>query len=344
MHKNNFDLLRFIFSFMVVLAHIGVLTQGRNTIPYLGHIDSHLPVCGFFILSGFLIVRSYERTKSLKDYYIKRARRILPVYILIILVCAFSFAFISTWSAGDYFANSGFFKYLISNLTFLNFLQPCLPGVFDQNYMCAVNGSLWTLKVEVSLYLIIPLLVYLIRKIKKPIVFLALVYIIVLIHNYLLQKYIMPKNFNLYFTLSHQLPALMTYFISGMFLHFYFDWIMKHKTTLFLIALPIFIVEYSMGYQYLLPITLSLILFYLGYSTKLKCFNNFGRFGDFSYGIYIFHFPLIQLFIHFGFFDFDQNKWLSFFTLLGLVLGLGFFSWNFIEKKFILSKALPNKK
>lgn len=343
MNKNNFDFLRFVFAFMVVLAHISVLTQNLNTFPVFAHIDSFLPVCGFFIISGFLITASYSKSKSLVIYLKKRANRLLPGYILIILATALLFVFISSFSFTAYFTNKEFYKYLASNLVFLNFLHPCLPGVFEKNIMCAVNGSLWTLKVEVSFYILVPILFFLIKKLKRRFLFLTTLYILVLVQNFLLAKLLQSKNPALYFTMSHQLPALMTYFISGMGLHFYFDFVFKNKGILATIALPVFLFEYYFHYQYLLPIALGILLFYFAYSKVFSFFNHFGKYGDFSYGVYIFHFPLIQLFVYLGLFGFNYNRWVVVSFLILLVISIAVCSWNYLEKRFLKSRVIMEK-
>lgn len=343
MNKNNFDFLRFVFALMVVLAHFSTLTKSLNTISLFDDIDSYIPVCGFFIISGFLIAKSYSRSKSITDYFKKRANRLLPAYFVIIMSTALLFVFISSLSFSAYYSNKGFYQYLASNLTFLNFLHPSLPGVFEKNPVDAVNGSLWTIKVEVGFYIIIPVLFFLINKFKKPIIFLSILYVLVLIQNFFLAKYLIPKNFGLYFTLSHQLPTLLTYFIAGILLHFYFDYIFKRKGILALIALPVFAFEYINHYQYLLPVALGLLLFYFAYSPRFRLFNHFGKYGDFSYGIYIYHFPIIQLFVYCGLFNFNHDKWLSFLILITLIASAAISSWNYIEKGFLKARVKLEK-
>jgi peptidoglycan/LPS O-acetylase OafA/YrhL len=340
MHKNNFDFLRLLFASMVVFAHIFELTKGQNTFPFLSHLDSFLPVAGFFIISGFLIGRSYDRSKSLADYFSKRAKRLLPGYVLIILVTAILLVFVSTFDFSTYFGSPMLFKFLAGNLIFLNFIEPCLPGVFLHNEMCAINGSLWTIKVEVGFYIIVPVLAFLIRKFNRPLLFLLVLYVLVLIHNYLLERYLAVRSPGMYFTLSHQLPALMTYFISGMILHYYFDFLFKNKAIVAAIAFPIFLMEYFYNYHYLQPITLALVLFYFAYSSRFKMFNNVGKHGDFSYGIYIYHFPLIQLFVFWGMFNADHNRWTSMILLLTIVAIIAWVSWNFVEKRFLKSRTV----
>jgi peptidoglycan/LPS O-acetylase OafA/YrhL len=338
MQKNNFDFLRFLFAFLVILAHVYELSAHMDALRYLGKVDSFIPVAGFFIISGFLITQSYNRSKSLGDYFGKRARRLLPAYVFIILICAIGMSLISTFSIADYFGNGSLYRYIISNLVFLNFLHPCLPGVFDHNVMCAINGSLWTIKIEVSFYMVLPLLCYLIKRTGKTGLLLTIMYIGALIHNYVLYKIFqkMPDKGDLYFTLTHQLPALMPYFVSGMVLHFYFDKVMLYKNKLVLIAIPIFLIEYMLNYEILRPLALSIIVFYLAYSFKM--FNNWGKYGDFSYGIYIFHFPVIQLIINDGLFE-KFNPVMILFLIIFIVIVTAVLSWNLLEKRFLKRKV-----
>lgn len=72
--------------------------------------------------------------------------------------------------------------------------------------------------------------------------------------------------------------------------------------------------------------------FYLAYS--MKYLNRFGKHGDFTYGIYIFHLPLIQLFVSLKLFT-NYNPVLVSLALITLILTLAIFSWNYIELPFL---------
>ncbi|MBJ7429314.1 MAG: acyltransferase, partial [Bacteroidia bacterium] len=156
MNKNNFDFLRFLFAFIVVLSHIIDLSQFHLFLPFKRYFDSHLSVTAFFIISGFLIAGSYIKTNNIKQYFTKRAKRLLPAYIFVIVFSFFFFSFFSELNFLQYFSSPVLYKYLLANLFFTNFIQPCLPGVFDNNLLCTINGALWTIKVEVMLYFCIP--------------------------------------------------------------------------------------------------------------------------------------------------------------------------------------------
>ena len=106
--ENNLDIVRYYLSFAVLFAHFAELTGTTNFFP----TSSYTAVGGFFMLSGFLVFYSYLRSKSLKQYFLRRARRILPPYMAIVLLCAVVGAFVTNMSAGDYFTSSQFWQYL----------------------------------------------------------------------------------------------------------------------------------------------------------------------------------------------------------------------------------------
>lgn len=108
-----------------------------------------------------------------KRYFLKRALRIYPAYFCIVLICAVMGVFFSAYSWREYWSLS-LLKYIAANLVFLNFLQPNLPGLFESNAIQAVNGALWTLKIEVMFYLFVPLAVMAFRKFGRLTVIVAL--------------------------------------------------------------------------------------------------------------------------------------------------------------------------
>ena len=95
MRKNNFDFLRFLFAFIVVVGHIIAVSGIEDFKPYQSFFNSYISVTGFFCISGFLITSSFERTMSIKNYFQKRAARILPAYILVVILCTVSFSLVS---------------------------------------------------------------------------------------------------------------------------------------------------------------------------------------------------------------------------------------------------------
>lgn len=334
MKQNNFNFLRFYFAFVVVIGHLIIISKSQALQVFSPYFNTYISVTAFFCISGFLITRSYLNSHSLKSYFIKRAARLLPAYIFVIIVGAFAFSFLSTYSLIDYFKNPQFLKYLAANLTFLNFIEPRLPGVFINNGISSpVNGALWTLKVEVSFYLAIPILISFIEKIKRKYQVFIIIYILSIIYKYSLEYYSEISGDGIYIMLGRQLPGFMSYFISGIALNYYFQYFLNNKNWLFVLGVIVFLAERNTGVEILTPIALSLIVFSIAFS--FKKLNSFAKYGDISYGIYIFHCLIINTVVNLGYFERNNPFAVSLIIIL-IVLIVGFASWHIIEKKFLV--------
>lgn len=291
--------------------------------------NSTFAVKGFFVISGFLVTKSYINTPSLKNYFIKRAKRILPAYIFVILLTTIILSLISTTpSFFEYFLNTATIKYFFWNVLFLNFLSPCLPGVFENNSICAVNGALWTLKIEEGFYVFLPILFYIINRFKKPTLILFVFYLLSLIYWYVLQY-----NLNMPM-LAKQLPGYLSYFVVGIFLFLNFENLIKHKVKVVSISLVLLLISTITNFNIyvLLPAVYGILIICAAFSFPFL--NHFGKYGDFTYGLYIYHFPIIQIFRHYNLFE-KMNPILVCFSILIITLIFAIFSWFVIEKRFL---------
>lgn len=327
--NNNFDLLRLLLAASVCLVHAHTLSgyQSLHWIPAL--LSSEIAVQAFFIVSGFLIFMSYERSSSVASYSGKRLRRIYPAYFAIVMLCALSLWSVSSLSISEYFS-AGWLKYVIANLLFLNFIQQNLPGVFAGHTLDAVNGALWTLKIEVMFYVSVPIFVYLFRRLGHARVMLA-TYILSLLYTGLLSWQAQRTGSGLYVELARQLPGQLTYFMAGAALYYYLPWFERHVAPIVGFAALIFLIRLYFPVTAFEPIALAALV---------TCFSlygylgNFSKYGDFSYGVYIIHFPVIQLFLHFGI---SKDQPLLFLLLVVLTTLLGAaLMWHFVEKRFLL--------
>ncbi|MDD5151297.1 MAG: acyltransferase, partial [Flavobacterium sp.] len=230
-NKNCFDFLRFFFASNILLAHLCELSQSKS-LEFLSYFsNSSIAVKGFFVISGFLVTKSYINTPSLKKYFIKRVKRILPAYFVVLILSVLVFAFFSSLSFSDYIVDVNVYKYLGWNFVFLNFMHPCLPGLFETNLFCAVNGALWTLKVEEGFYIVLPLIFYGIIKSKRPILILAILYVLSVLYWFVMDFYFnMPL-------LAKQLPGYLVYFVTGIFLFLNFDSVLQNKKVLMISAI-----------------------------------------------------------------------------------------------------------
>jgi peptidoglycan/LPS O-acetylase OafA/YrhL len=295
-----------------------------------------------------LIYRSYTKSSSLRSYFEKRIRRIYPAYFTVIVVAAFAFFPLSIFPAHRYFG-LGLVKYLASNLVFMNFLFPMLPGVFRNNQNWAVNGALWTLKIEVLFYISVPVLHWLCGRFGTKLI-LGSSFVLSCVWKYgfevLGSRSTLPAVFgfdrsrNIYSQLSVQFPAQLAYFIAGIVLLLYFDKLKRYYGVILAATVALFLVDHfftgglfdSGGTLDLLWI--SGIVFMFGF---WRYFGNFSKHGDFSYGVYIVHWPILQTLVAL---QLDKLNPFLFLALAVLSIASGaFLMWHLVEKRFLASSS-----
>lgn len=330
--QNNFDLLRFVFASMVCWVHAYALTGNEQLRSITTWLSSKVAVEAFFVVSGMLIFMSYENSKSLRSYAEKRLRRIYPAYFSVITLSALLLCLASSVPLAQYFSVDCL-KYLAANWLFLGFVHEDLPGVFAQNNLHAVNGALWTLKVEVMFYCCVPLIALLFKRYGTLRV-MSILYLGSFAYasgmNVLAEK----TGSNFYHILERQLPGQLMYFIAGAFV-FYFLRQFTQRVAYFLsFAIFTLFIDHFYPLPLLEPLAIAFVVAALG----LYCYvGNFGKFGDFSYGVYILHFPILQLLIQMGWFS--KTPWLDLVLAFCMVVLSAFALWHLIEKRFLARRS-----
>lgn len=326
---NNLDLLRLTFSFAVVYFHFFVLTNASvRSIPY--SVDT--AVQGFFCISGYLIFASYDKSSDISTYLLKRARRIYPAYCFVVVGAALGFYFVSGLHFTDYFG-ADWLKYVSANLLFLNFLAPTLPGVFSGNPMPAVNGSLWTIKVEVAFYLSVPILVALSRRVGplRAMITLYLASYLYFVGFKLLAK---ETGHGFYEELAKQLPGQMRYFVVGGLCYFYRNRLQRYLGLLGIVAILLMVFSDCENSWLLKPVILGAAVFGIAFGPPLV---NVSRWGDISYGAYLLHFPLIQLAVALQLFGIGSTAALC--STLFAVTICAYVCWHMVEKPFLQKES-----
>lgn len=327
--RNNFDLLRLLFAGVVCVVHAQQLSGMSELTFVTWALSSTVAVKAFFVVSGYLIFMSYDRSSSIWSYAQKRVRRIYPGYFTVVTLCAFGLAVVSQNSFSDYFSG-GWFKYVVANLVFLNFLKQDLPGVFDANKLQAVNGALWTLKIEVMFYVSVPIFAFVFKRFGR-VRSLVLFYLLSVSYAFLCSHLAEMTGRPLYEELGRQLPGQLSYFLAGAFYYFYASELKAHMLKLVLAAITVLGVHLVYAVAVLEPFALATLVVF---AATYKPLGNFGKYGDFSYGVYILHFPIIQLLIHQG--VLQDAPWLFLLTVICLT-GVGAVAmWHLVEKRFLL--------
>lgn len=326
--SNNFDLLRFLFAGTVCLVHAYQLSGYKELGIITTFLSSKISVEAFFIVSGFLIFMSYERSSSISSYFGKRIRRILPAYTIVVILCALGLVFISTMPYSEYFS-SKWVKYLLANLSFLNYIQHSLPGVFEGNRITAVNGALWTLKIEVMFYLSVPIFVYLFRRFGclSTLIF---VYFSSVAYVFVLSFPTGDLDSGLYAILSRQLPGQLSYFMAGAFFYYFLNTFEKNINYFVPLAILVLFIDSTISLSFIVPFAIATVVIFFG---LFLCVGDFGKFGDTSYGIYILHFPIIQVFLNEGWFK--ESPWLFLISIIVVTFIGAMFMWHVVERKFL---------
>ena len=154
---NNFNLIRFVAAFAVLVSHAFPIASGPGTIQplqtMLGVTLGTFGVIIFFAISGFLITQSYIRSSTVTRWMAARALRLFPALIGVLLLTVLVLGpLVTTLDLSAYAAHPESWSYFPRNVTLAKLQYP-LPGVFEDNpYGPAINGSLWTLFHEVACY------------------------------------------------------------------------------------------------------------------------------------------------------------------------------------------------
>lgn len=340
--RNNFDLLRLLAALGVMALHVRMLSA-EPSLNFLDALDARLSLSTFFVISGFLVYMSSERSSSLQDYVSKRWRRIVPAYVVTVVMCTLLGSFLSTLPAQAYFG-AGSARYLLANLSFLNFLKPDLPGVFTNNpYPGApVNGALWTIKVELLFYLLVPWLVHLVKRFGHHRVLGACFLVgCVWWSGFMYLATITGKAG--FAELAKQMPGQLMYFMPGAWCYCERERLKRMGWRLPLIGAVLLLCADQGGRHALAldavlhPIGLAAWVFWIAYGAPFA--GRVTKYGDLSYGIYIWHFPVIQTLVQLGLYR--ASPLLALMLSSCLVLALAWCSWRYIEAPMLKAHAAP---
>lgn len=333
---NNFDVLRIVFAWFVVISHSYFLNNdsisdplGWATANYL--IFSYVGVKGFFVISGYLIFQSLLRSQSVYDYLVKRVLRIFPGLIMALALTLLALYFVYPSNELPYLLNPEIFSYFINNvLMFKSHFN--IPGVFEEMRSKAVNGSLWTIRFEFLCYLIL-LLVFPFRKIKKTYLF----FIVILLSSCVFLPVLIPTWVH-----SIQRPLqlellleLGSYFFMGSFWAcFAWEEIPAKQWGFAISSTIILLCIFLKADRIFLLIPISFVIMHIGKKKSALASWIHRTIGDPSYGMYLYAFPIQQFMI----FYFKPNTIVLLISSSVLSLFLGILSWHLVEKKALMLK------
>jgi peptidoglycan/LPS O-acetylase OafA/YrhL len=287
--RNHFNLLRLVAASSVIVSHSYYLATGpgaKDPLERLTGFDlGTTAVIAFFAISGYFISLSFDRRHSNVDFILARVTRIVPGLLVVALLCAFLLGPLFTFlPAPAYFAKQSVWLYPLRTVSIVWIMHDSLPGVFVHNPIpIYVNGSLWTLFYEAACYagLFAAGTLGLLRGRRFLLLLLAWV------PAYVAARY--GPWPHLHYFASFSLP-----FVLGMAVYRYREaGILKSWAAALLIVVAVGTALSGLGVEELWAAAIAYGILWLGFAPG-QALQGYNRLGDYSYGTYIYGFPLQQ--------------------------------------------------
>jgi len=325
--KDNFLALRILAAVLVIYGHSFAVTQPNGEIDLLlklnwGRYSGDFAVAIFFVISGFMVTGSYLRRDNFIGFIQARLLRIVPAYLVVIIGSViFIGPSVTTLTLREYYSSPETIAYFIQNITFWSDLSWLLPGVFEGQPYVVVNGSLWTIPAEFRMYIVVGVLgvmgLLARRYVATPILVIAFVFSIY-------DPTLFSKNVDA--------VRIGGYFCLGIIAQLYKNEIaIRHEFMLLLIVLCFFS-RHSIFYFYILASTIAYFCFWFAF--KLGHID-IEKFGDPSYGIYLWGWPMQQLIVNSVP---TVTPYINAAIAIPAAMLLGYISWHLIEAKFLSFK------
>ncbi len=336
--KNNFDVLRLIAAFAVLFGHSFVLTSGVLTLESMdpvsvllmantpwGEAVHEFAVNVFFVISGFLVASSFDRSPRIWRFVTARVLRIYPAAMVCAMVTVSSLWIVSTVDANTYFGSGDTWRFLLKNGLILS-TEYHLPGVFAGTpYGNVVNGSLWTLPLELRCYVILGVL-GLLGVLKRQILFNAAALIVAI-------SLVLP-GWSQWISGSEDKLRLLVFFVAGasMFINRRFL-PLGYAGGIAFVLLSLLLVVWpndAPGKNLIYVILVSYGVLGIAFCGWFK-FIDLKPMGDWSYGVYLYAFPVQQVLVHANPQTF--NGWTLALAASIVTCALGAASWHLVEKR-----------
>lgn len=324
---NNFDALRVMAALMVIHGHGWVLAglpgPGLWGVPF-----ARVGLDVFFSISGYLVTASWERTPRLGTFLFKRALRIFPGLVACVLLTVLVMGPLATrLTLGVYAADPRTVLYL-ANILLLNELF--LPGVFEgMGERGAVNGSLWSLLPEFACYVTVPLLAVLAGR-GRPVVLAVLALLVGGLGLFLFYGYDGPPPRFYQVDLKYAFVEVPFFFAGGALC------LLERRVGARLWRADACLLFFSGNYfistwfgWWNLPFewfTVPYMVLCFG-RMSMPVVRRAGRFGDLSYGLYLYAFPVQQLVL-----AFLPGVGLPVLLCTALTVPLALLSWHLVER------------
>ncbi len=333
---NNFDALRVALALMVIFSHSYPLLLGSNDREPLSlatggqRTAGEIAVDGFFLISGFLIALSWQRSRGLADYLRRRVLRIYPGFLVAVAFCSLVVGPLLAPDVGVYWKRFDVSRFLILAFKLEGALTPGLD----------TNGSLWSIRYEFFCYLAIAGMGLIGMLRRRPLVAMAALACSAIHARQLLFDYQMPgSRLSWLWCYPGFWPRLAACFLAGSSFYLYSDrvvlstrWAIAAAARMAAAAaLPS-----TRAFALLIPWLGGYLLFYLAFFPAGRL-RDIARRGDLTYGLYLYAFPVQVLLVHW--FKPHLNPIGLFFAATAVTAVLAALSWHLVERPCLRLKS-----
>jgi peptidoglycan/LPS O-acetylase OafA/YrhL len=340
---NNFDLLRLLAALQVAVVHgIEVLKPTGYFARLLeAGLDRFPGVPIFFVISGVLISKSYEHSDSLRDYLRNRCLRIYPGLWVCLVVSVAVILALGVGSLGRITAADWLLWWAGQMSIFQNF-----QATFLEPLSTGLNGSLWTIPIELEFYIVLPALYGILRLRRRlgNMRLLAIALASLAVHLLIVNSHRSVVQVRAYSLLEATLAPYLWMFLVGVSIQRNWStvrgWLFGRAHWwglgyLMLCAaarwLRVDTGGNNMSPVYLLPLA-GLVVSLAMSAPQLS--DRILRHHDVSYGLYLYHMLVIEFLVGLA----APSGWASIAAAIIVSLVLAALSWTLIEKQYLRGK------
>ncbi|MBU2352767.1 MAG: acyltransferase [Gammaproteobacteria bacterium] len=316
---------------MVLVSHHFALTGQMEPTFFGVHSLGGLAVTIFFVISGYLVTASWQRDPNLWRFALRRFLRIWPALTVVLVLTAYGLgAWVTELPLLEYLRHGATTNYLHGLWMQIHFV---LPGVFAHNpYPLGVNGSLWTIPIEVRCYVALGLAGLLGLLKYRPVFLLGIALFMV--------WFLSSSNADVTGAV-HYGRELSAFFLAGAALQCGESHWNRRPALWAAVLGAACVATWAIGWRHTaLLIGLPFFILYAG--TRATPFiRRAGRWGDPSYGIYLLAFPIQQTVILYLWPEAGFAGTMA--LALALTVALAYVSWHLIEKQALKFKPSSKK-
>ena len=343
-NNDNFNLIRLLAAFQVLVVHSLNHFDIDGLMVGLIKLFPGVPI--FFFISGMLITGAWERITNsgvgLFKFWKHRVLRIFPALWVCVFFSVLLVAFLGYFD-GKLISVPHFISWIFGQTTIFQFYNPDFMRGFGTGVL---NGALWTISVELQFYLLTPLIFFILR--KNIILFFILMLVSLLFNVYLRLSYDWSDmRIKL---LSVSFVPWLYMFMTGALFYVFRERMMaliRVSTPMGLFALyllsMILIGSYKQNAQNSInPVSFFILAGFILWLSKVKLiwpksFLSIVQRNDISYGVYLYHMPIINGILYVNLFP--EMSFLRVISVIFLTMSFGAASWHLIERPALNLKS-----